>query len=66
MPLFVWWGPNAIEYIEGLKLTLETHPTAMKLAFPSTTEPTKTIGIGYKKAAPVSILILFIRLSPDI
>jgi len=43
-----------------LKLTLETQAAAMKFAFPSTTDPTKTIGMGYKKAATLSILILFI------
>jgi hypothetical protein len=50
----------------GLKFTLETQPTAMKFAFPSTTEPTNTIGIGYKKAELVSILIFFMMLSPTI
>jgi hypothetical protein len=60
MPLLVWWGPNAIANKGGLKFTLETQAAAMKFAFPSTTDPTNTIGIGYKKAAPLSILILFI------
>jgi hypothetical protein len=47
-----------MENSEGLKLTLEIQPTAMKLGFPSTTEPTNTIGMGYSIAASVLILIL--------
>jgi hypothetical protein len=53
----VWCGPNATANKGGLKLTLETQPTAIKFAFPSTKDPTKTMGMGYKKAAPISSLI---------
>jgi hypothetical protein len=51
---------NAMAKSEGWGFTRETHPTAMKFALPAKAEPTSTIGIGYKKAALLSILILSI------
>ena len=40
---------RALVKIGGLKLTLVTHPTAMKFGRSFTDVPTKTMGIGYVK-----------------
>jgi hypothetical protein len=49
-PFVKWLLPIATAIIGGLKFTLDTHATGMKLARPATMAPTGTMGIGQGNA----------------